>query len=610
MKSPSSGLPLLLLGLSLSLQTTGPVLGQEARHIDAVFPPPVFADRSAWLGKAHELRQHIRISTGLWPEQDRTPARIVRSEPASHDGYSVEGVAIETLPGFYVTGNLYKPAEGEEPFPAVLSAHGHWQQGRLQDAELASVPGRAISLARLGFVVFTYSMIGYNETADFIPHRFSDPAFELWGFSAMGLQLRNSLAVLDFVHGLPEVDPARIGMTGASGGGTQTYLLTAVDERIAAAAPVNMISAHFQGGCVCENAPLLRVESNNVELGALAAPRPLLLVSTSGDWTADTPEIEFPAIQAIYRLFDQEERIRNDHFGYPHNYNKDSREAVYAWFSRWLLGRPGPIHETPFAVPPAAELLVELPDPPASLDSVFAQFRQRTVGQLDSFAPFTADRWLSFRNSFGLGLRTVLEAGAPPELPESGLTIPSQWTEAGAAVLVVHDGSEDQKAAAEQAGRRAIESGEAFMIVDLSSLPAPSAPNEIEFWSTYNRTTHSRQVAAVVEAAERLQRHPAVARLELRGLGSSGPVVLLARALLENVSMTHVDFGGRAFDADDDFLRMAQIPLLRRVGDFRTAAALIAPEPVHISGLASGTLRDWFEEVYRAVGDSKNLVLD
>ena len=166
--------------------------------------------------------------------------------------------------------------------------------------------------------------------------------------SLAGLQLWNSLRAVDFLCALPDVDPARIGCTGESGGGTQTFLLTAVDERIAVAAPVNMVSTHMQGGCLCENPPLLRIATTNVEIAALAAPRPLLLVSATGDWTCNTPRVEFPAIHAIYQLFGAGERVATVQIDAGHNYNQASREQVYPFFARWLAGEPGePVSEPP-----------------------------------------------------------------------------------------------------------------------------------------------------------------------------------------------------------------------------------------------------------------------
>src|SRR5262249_40948462 len=154
----------------------------------------------------------------------------------------------------------------------------------------------------------------------------------LWSISLGGLQLWNSIRAVDFLTSLRDVDLERIGVTGASGGGTQTLLLTAVDERVKVSAPVNMISAHMQGGCACENLPGLRIGTSNVELAALAAPRPLLLVSASRDWTKYVPLVEFPWIYNIYNLFGAQDRVRALQMIAPHNYNKESREAVYAWF--------------------------------------------------------------------------------------------------------------------------------------------------------------------------------------------------------------------------------------------------------------------------------------
>ena len=186
------------------------------------------------------------------------------SARSSHDDYGVSKVYFESLPGFFVTGNLYRPI-GAGPFPAILSPHGHWAYGRLENTDINSVPGRAINLARQGFVVFTYDMIGYNDSRQ-LPHTFGGRRERLWGLSLGGLQLWNSIRALDFLETLPYVRRDAIGVTGESGGGTQTFLLAAVDERVQVAAPVNMISLHMQGGCLCENLPGLRLDTTNVEI--------------------------------------------------------------------------------------------------------------------------------------------------------------------------------------------------------------------------------------------------------------------------------------------------------------------------------------------------------
>src|SRR5262245_34425615 len=268
----------------------------------------------------------------------RTPLNPAVFDEVRHPDYIVAKVHFESLPGFFVTGNLYRPVGGG-PFPAVLSAHGHWTNGRLEHTAATSGPGRAIGLARQGFVVFTHDMIGYNDSRQ-LTHAFGGRRENLWGLSLGGLQLWNGIRALDFLETLPYVRRDGFGVTGESGGGTQTFLLGAVDDRVAVAAPVNMISLHMQGGCICENLPGLRLDLTNVEIAAAIAPRPLLMISATGDWTNETLEVEYPSMRRIYALLDAESHVRAVRMTAEHNYNKDSREAMYAWMARWLQQAP------------------------------------------------------------------------------------------------------------------------------------------------------------------------------------------------------------------------------------------------------------------------------
>src|SRR4029453_19167018 len=223
-----------------------------------------------------------------------------------------------------------------------------------------SVPGRAISLARQGFGVVTYDMIGYNDSWRLEHRDFGGPREKVWGLSVAGLQLWNGIRGLDFLESLPYVQRDKIGATGASGGGTQVFLLASVDGGVAAAAPVNMISLHMQGGCLCENQPGLRLDTNNVEIAATIAPRPLLMVSATGDWTKNTMQQEYPAVRALYALRGAADRVHGVQFDAPHNYNRDSREAVYAWMARWLQNAQADVRreEKTFTPDPIPDLLV------------------------------------------------------------------------------------------------------------------------------------------------------------------------------------------------------------------------------------------------------------
>lgn len=112
-----------------------------------------------------------------------------------------------------------------------------------------------------------------------------------------------------------------------------------MDDRIKAAAPVNMVSFHMQGGCECENAPGLRIGTNNVELAALAAPRPLMITGCTGDWTCNVPEEEYPALREIYELYGENNKVEYYYSDAPHNYRKDVREKVCEWFLEQFFGK-------------------------------------------------------------------------------------------------------------------------------------------------------------------------------------------------------------------------------------------------------------------------------
>jgi hypothetical protein len=290
-----------------------------------------------WTKRRLHLQTQILASAGLYPLPERTPLRPQRFGRMLRSSYTVERVVLETLPGFQLVGNLYFPAKPiAGKIPAVLVAHGHWKHGRVHHADDYSVPALCVNLAAQGFAVFAWDMIGYNDTKQ-LPHDFGKTQEEqLHSFGPLGIQLWNAIRAIDFVESLDKVDPTRIGMTGASGGGTQTYLAAAVDPRIRAAAPVNMVSSTFQGDDDCEIAPTLRLGIGNVEIASMIAPRPLLLISSTKDWTRNTPLVEFPLVQQVYSLYGRPRNVRHTQIDAPHNYNQASREAAYAFFNRTL----------------------------------------------------------------------------------------------------------------------------------------------------------------------------------------------------------------------------------------------------------------------------------
>ncbi|MCX7602509.1 MAG: hypothetical protein N2036_00390 [Bryobacteraceae bacterium] len=369
--------PLVILAFALALSAADR-RNTETPNTDTRFAFQAPDQPAAWEARRGLLRKQILAAAGLWPAPPKHPLRVLFAGRVERDGYTVEKVALETLPGFWLGATLYRP-KGPGPFPAVLHPHGHWPYGRLENSALCSTPLLGANFARNGFVVLAYDMLGYNDTVQ-APHDFTGPAFQLWNFTPLGLQLWNSIRALDFLASLPDVDPQRLAATGASGGGTQTFLLGAVDGRLAAAAPVNMVSGIMQGGCVCENAPGLRIGTNNIEIAALFAPRPMLLVSATGDWTREVPKAEFPAMQKVWALYGKPDQIEAVQFDAPHNYHRESREAVYEFFRRHLAPQRAPWKERNATVEKLQDMLVfhgrPMPEGSLDFDGLFAWWKR------------------------------------------------------------------------------------------------------------------------------------------------------------------------------------------------------------------------------------------
>ena len=318
-----------------------------------------YSNLAEWQERAAKVRKQILVGAKLDPLPERTPLNpIIHKKREYAGGYSVESVAFEARPGFFVYGNLYRPLGKRGPSPAVLCPHGH-----------ASGPGgghlraeqqyRCATLARMGAVVFSYDMIGFGESL----HHGWDHGHN----QALTLQTWSSIRAIDFLQSLDDVDDQRIGVTGCSGGGTQTFLLTAVDDRVTVSVPVVMVSAHFFGGCHCESGmPIHKtreLETNNAEIAALAAPRPLLLVSVGGDWTKNTPVVEYPYIRNVYSLFGEQTNVENVHYpGRKHGYQYMKRQAMYPFMVKHLRLDPRGVFDEETELYDESKTVIETPE--------------------------------------------------------------------------------------------------------------------------------------------------------------------------------------------------------------------------------------------------------
>ncbi|HEV8003630.1 MAG TPA: acetylxylan esterase [Planctomycetaceae bacterium] len=288
-------------------------------------------DKAAWDRRRVELRREFLKGAGLWPLPQQGPYSVLRHSVRQHDGYTVENVAIETLPGFYCTGNLYRPTA---PFvtasrgPGILCPHGHFKPlGRFR----AEHQIRCAHLAQLGATVFSYGMVGWQDSTQ-TTH--DDPI-------VLALQTWNSLKALDFLCSLPEVDSNRIGMTGASGGGTQTLYLALLDDRVKASVPVVILYpwSMRKDCCRCEGGmPVMQAAGTNcIEFAAAIAPRPQLIISVGQDATRDFPQIGFPFVRHAYEAYHSGQRAESVFLpAEAHDFGPSKRAAVYSFLGRNL----------------------------------------------------------------------------------------------------------------------------------------------------------------------------------------------------------------------------------------------------------------------------------
>ena len=308
------------------------------RHTGTRYPITRFTSREEVESRREELRFNLRMAAGLYPWPEKTPLNVRYEDVGEYEGYSIKKVMFESYPGMWSTGNLYLPSPMPEKAPAILNVIGHWAEQRLHRSDRADYPQQLANFARMGFICLVTDMIGMVDSLQ-VSHHYGRKEKELWLSNGLGIQLWNNIRALDLLCSMPEVDDEHIGVTGASGGGSQTLFLSLVDDRIKAAAPINMISLHMQGGCPCENAAGLRRFTDNVEMCAMIAPRALFLAGSDGDWTQDLETAELPGVLEAYRQYGAEDMVEHFYQLALHQYNDKTRHRVYSFFARHLMGK-------------------------------------------------------------------------------------------------------------------------------------------------------------------------------------------------------------------------------------------------------------------------------
>jgi hypothetical protein len=584
---------------------------------------PGAASAAEWQRRAHAIRSRLQDALGLWPppyarDADLEAARatdpalpvtdFARARPQlaldlreggslERDGYRLTRVYWQSLEGWYASGWLYRPTGRDGRRAAVLCPHGHWQRG----ARHPVVQARCIALARHGYVVLAVDSV----------HVYDDPI----GLSPLSLMTWNNLRALELLRSLPEVDAARIGCTGASGGGQQTFYLTGLEAGLAAAAPAVMV-CYFEEillssgvHCHCNFTPGLMAIADEPELSAAFAPRPQLFLSVTGDWTKNFPLRGFPEIRSVYSLFDASDRVRSLQWTSEHDYNRDMRNAMYAFFDRWLNGvaAPDPEIEPPgLSTEPASALdALDRADVPNDLEAVKREFRARlgaapvdgspaSLGALRQRlerrlldgaprGPSPALRPIEWRGFAG-SAHLVPAGDAGIELPL--VVLRPEKPSARAALLVGDGGKAGLLAQRAEWIEALLREGHAVALADVRYCGEWDVARA---WrDPYGKIFGRDEGVLAVHDLLRLRAalHDllgAEAELALVAFGERGAPALLAAALEPRFAALVAAELGPTYRAAD---RRPKLTGILRAGDLPDAACLLAPRPVLLGGCA------------------------
>jgi hypothetical protein len=443
-------------------------------------------------------------------------------------------------------------------------------------------------------------------------------ADQLWSVDLMGLQTWNSIRALDFLESLPDVDKKRLACTGESGGGTQTFMLGAIEDLLAAQAPIVMVSSTMQGGCLCENAPGLRIQYYNVEIAAAAAPRPQMLVAAKGDWTTKTMEVEGPDIERIYKLFGAEDKFKYVRFDFGHNYNQTSREAVYEWLDQRLLKKPDPalFKEAPYKKEPDADLRV-FPDGKLPADALpMAKFiearKQEHRDEWRALIPTNKGSFKEFVTVMQPAWKHTVQTSWPRTSPDEKEAVLKKVsfstheleTMSGTVIIVAGDpanvtGSNWKEAATLRPGK-----------VTILPVPFAAMTNRDEFsknFTTYNRTELQENTGKLIALCDAIRKNSKAKRIVLVGQGRAGVWALLAAPAADAVV---ADCNGVDTAKDDALVAPGLFaPGLRVIGTYQGGAMLAAPHPLVLHNTRGKFKVPDIQATYNALGASKKLAV-
>ncbi len=567
-----------------------------SRHTNTVFPITRFSSREEVEKRRDELQFNLRMAAGLYPWPEKTPLNTKIEDVGDYDGYSVKKIMFESRPGFWSTGNLYLPCPMPVKAPAILNVIGHWWDQRLTRLEAADYPQQLANFTKMGFICLVTDMIGTVDSRQ-ISHHYGKGEKELWLSNGLGIQLWNNIRALDFLCSMPEVDADNIGVTGASGGGSQTLFLSLADDRIKAAAPINMISLHMQGGCQCENAAGLRRHTDNTEMCAMLAPRALFLAGSDGDWTKNLESTELPAVLEAYRQYDAEDMVQHFYQIAPHQYNAKTRRHVYSFFARHLMGKEIIWEEQPIETEELQALTWFRGNghaPGYGSDDEFFSGHKREIAAATAALSAEEKRkmlcWItgiraddyhiipiSAEEKDGVTVsRSVIFGGNGEKLPFVKL-IPADWDGKRVCLALSSDG---KNCLAREEFRNLLTAGTAVVSGDLfltgesasCAVTVDGTDSDNAYYTTFNYTAdalRAQDAALLIRAAALIG-----SELTLYADGCAARAAVCALALCDTVKSAKLEGAALKLTSDDEYCRDFFIPGICAAGGLKGCLAL------------------------------------
>lgn len=286
----------------------------------------LYADKAQWEARRDTLRREVRQRLELDAFLDSCVlGKPLLSKVRKHDGYTTQNICIELTPGQHLFGTIYASTKKGQ-HALIVCPDGHWPMRYRKDEQQ-----RLGTLARMGAVCVDFDLYGWGESEREVGAEAHHTS------RAHVYQAACGYILLDYMlKNRKDIDPARVGVMGGSGGGTHTVLLSLLDDRVTASAPVVHLASHFDGGCPCESGKPVQLAAGGTcepELAAVMAPKPMLIVSDGGDWTSSVPTLEYPYLQRIYGFYGATDKVRNVHLpSERHDFGKNKRQAVYDFF--------------------------------------------------------------------------------------------------------------------------------------------------------------------------------------------------------------------------------------------------------------------------------------